>query len=284
MTKKTIKGRLLFYTEQGMEGGYLSLQEESLINLINVDSPYHFGESRKVWDEKNVDRYGLTSNAEILVSDNWISYYDPILKDEDYKISSLYCGEIKGDLEADTRLSKKYNFRFKYSEERLNENYGIGNWSIDKNLPNIILKDGSKLHFSDSPTTEPQRPYGIPQDGKVHVTVEWNDGTIDHKKPVSELLIERWDYKGLYTLKDEDILTVYNSVTKLKIVESRVNQIPLKTFSNTLEGHFDKVHLHWRKYFEENYSAEVKRDEKIATNSTLPKAGRKWWQKLFGSE
>lgn len=281
MTEIKIKGRLLFYTEQGMEGGYLSIQDESLINLINVDSVYGFGESRKVWDPKNIDRFGATSDAEILVNEKWISYYDPIYKDKDYRISSLFCGELKGDLEADNRLSKKFNFRFKYSEERLNETYGKGNWSIDKNLSNVILKDGTELHFGDHPSTEPQRPYGIPNDAIVRVTVDWNDGIIERNKLVSELLIERWDYKGLHSLKDEDILTVFEPKTKLKIIEIMVNQIPLKTFSQTLDGHFDSSNSIWRKYFEETYDAEIKRVEKTATNSTLPKAGRTWWQKLF---
>lgn len=273
MTESRIKGRLLFYTEQGMEGGYLSIQDESLINLTNVDSVYGFGENRKVWDPENTDRFGATSNAEILVNDKWISYYDPIYKDEDYRISSLFCGELKGDSEADNRLSKKYNFRFKYSEERLNETYGKGNWSINKNLPNVILMDGTKLIFSDHPSTEPQRPYGIPNDTLVRVTVDWNDGIIEHHKLVSELLIERWDYKGLHSLKDEDVVTVFEPKTGLKINENIVSQIPLKTFSQTLDGHFDSSNSIWRKYFEENYEAEIKRVEKKATNSTLPKAG-----------
>lgn len=284
MTESRIQGRLLFYTEQGMEGGYLSIQDNSLIKLINVDSVYGFGENRKVWDPKNPIRFGRTSNAEILVNDKWISYYDPIFKDDDYKISSLFCGELNGDREADNRLSKKYNFRFKYSEERLNESYGKGNWSIDQGLPNVILKDGTKVIFSDSPSTEPQRPYGIPNDAIVSVTVDWNDGIIEHQKLISELLIERWDYKGLHSLKDKDVIIVYEPKTGLKINENVVCQIPLKTFSQTLDGHFDSSNSLWRKYFEENYDAEIKRADKTATNSTLPKAGRSWWQKLFGSE
>lgn len=59
MTESRIKGRLLFYTEQGMEGGYLSFQDESLIKLINVDSVYGFGENRKVWDPTNTNRSGM---------------------------------------------------------------------------------------------------------------------------------------------------------------------------------------------------------------------------------
>lgn len=281
MTESRIKGRLLFYTEQGLEGGYLSIQDESLIKLINVDSVYGFGESRKVWDPKNTKRFGTTSNAEIFDNNKWISYYDPIFMDEDYRISSLYCGELKGDREADNRLSNKYNFRFKYSEERLDELYGKGNWAIDQVLPNVILKDGTKLIFSDHPYTEPQRPYGIPNDAIVRVTVDWNDGIIEHQKLVSELLIERWDYKGLHSLKDDDIITVFEPKSGLKINENVVFQIPLKTFSQTLDGHFENSNSIWRQYFEENYDAEIKRFDKTATNSTLPKAGLKWWQKLL---
>jgi hypothetical protein len=265
MTEIKIKGRLLFYTEQGMEGGYLSIQAETLINLINVDSVYGFGQSRKVWDPKNIERFGTTFNPEILVNHKWVSYNDPIHKDEDYRISSLFCGELKGDLEADNRLSKKYNFRFKYSEERLNETYGKGNWSIDKNLPNVILTDGTKLHVGDHPSTEPQRPYGIRYNTIVRVSVDWNDGIIEQNKLVSELFIERWDYKGLHSLKDEDILTVFDPKTNLKIVENTVNQISLKTYSQTLDEHFDSSNSIWRKYFEENYHAEIKRVEKITT-------------------
>lgn len=256
MTEKILEGKLLCYSETGMEGGYLSIQD---LKFITLKTPtFGITDGCKVYDKKDNKRFGISSNLEVLLDNVWLQLPDPIVKDNDYKISSLFCGEINGDLEADKRLSVKYNFKIKYSIERLNDTYGQGNWKINEKLPNVILNDGTNLHIGDTPTTIPSRPYGIPQFAETRVTVIWNDGRIEYKVPSDNLLVEQSDYKGLHMLKDKDILKVINPKTKNVICERRIHEIPLKTFSSTLKGHFEKDESgNWENYFTKNYYAEL---------------------------
>jgi hypothetical protein len=262
MTEKVLEGKLLLYSETGMEGGCLSIQD---LKFISLDFPsFGVGNNCMVCDRNDSNRQGLTSNEEVFIDNNWFELPDPICKDEDYRISSLCCGEQKGDLNADKRLSEKYNFKIKYSIERLDETYGEGNWEIDGNLPNVILKDGSRLHFGDTPTTVPSRPYGIKQGAKTRVTVKWNDGTVEYRKTSDELLIENWNFKGLHMLKNGDLLRVFAPATRDIICEGQIELIPLIVFSQTKNGHFAKINLadnkyEWEKYFRENYHAELYR-------------------------
>lgn len=263
MPVKLIEGRLFAYSEQGMEGGVLCLQDINYIKLNEITSPFVIYNNQTVFDKRNINRIGTLTNLEFFNGEDWFDYCDPITKDEDYKISSLYLGERKGDLEADKRLSEKYKFKIKYSFERLNENYGVGNWKLDKQLPNVILKDGTKLHFGDTPTTIPQRPYGIAQDAQTRVSVIWNDGLTEHRVFTTELLVERWDYKGLIQLKDLDYVKVYAIDSKKIINEGRVSNIPLKLFSSTFNGHFEQIkdrREEWEIYFTEKYLAELQRE------------------------
>lgn len=261
MTGKIIEGKLLLYSETGMEGGYLSMQDK---NFITISTPT-FGvvNDRKVYDKNNPSKQGISSNAHVYFENNWVEYPDPICNEADYKISSLFCGELNGDLEADQRLSKKYNFKIKYFVDRLNDLYGQGNWEIDKKLPNIILKNGTQLQLGVTPTTIPSRPYGIPQGGKTRVTVTWNDGSIQHEIFSDDLMIEQSDFKGLHMLKNEDVLKIIDPTTKNIICEGQINKIPLNVFSQTKKGHFVQAKLNdncnWEQYFSENYFAELHR-------------------------
>jgi hypothetical protein len=255
-----LKGRLIQYTEQGMEGGYLSFQDENQIRRIRVDSAFGFSESRKVWNSEFGGKVGKTSNIEVFINDTWTNYYDQIIYDEDYEKSSIYLGELKGDKEADKRLSKKYNFQIMYLEERLNEKYGVGKWRYDGSFSNISLDDGTKVQFGDTPDTKPNRPYGITSDTKVRMTVYWSDGTVEHIKLSTDLFIERWDYNGLYTLKPEDLIIVFDKTLKNEIDKGRVSEIGLKIFSDTKLGHFEMGNMKWEKYFEEFYEAELHRE------------------------
>ncbi|MEJ8800473.1 hypothetical protein [Pontibacter sp. H249] len=263
MTQIILEGKLLLYSATGTEGGYLSFQDKKFTNLTSPT--YGISNNCIVWDKDDLLKQGVTSNAEVLLDGNWIEFPDPIWKDKDFEISSLHCGELNGDLNADKRLSEKYEFKIKYSVERLDEAYGEGNWKIDRKLPNVILKDGTHLHFGDSPTTIPSRPYGIPKDGKTRVSVTWKDNTIEHRKLSDDLLVEQSDYKGLYMLKEGDILKVMHPKTKDIICEGQIDQIPLKIFSQTIKGHFDQVNksvngnCNWEMYFVENYLAELHR-------------------------
>ena len=258
MTEKLLEGKLLCYSETGMEGGYLSIQDINFITLEKTTFGISYGS--KVYDRNDNKRFGISSNLEVLIDNNWVQLPDPILKDKDYEISSLYRGEINGDLEADKRLAEKYKFKIKYSTERLNENYGQGNWKINGKLPNVILDDGTHLHFGDSPTTIPSRPYGIPQFAETRVTVNWSDGIVEDKVSSDNLLIQQSDFKGLHMLKDEDILKVLDPTTKNIIYEGQLNKIPLTVFSQTINGHFEKDKTQiWEKFFSDNYYAELYR-------------------------
>lgn len=252
---------LLTYSETGMEGSYLSIQDK---NFITLNSPtFGIDNNCKVWNKNNTNRFGLTSNAEVLIQNNWLVLPDLMLRDKDFEISSLYRGERNGDLNADKRLSQKYDFKIKYSVERLNEEYGMGNWKIDRQLRNVILKDGTYLHPGDTPKTIPSRPYGIPQGGKTRVTVKWNDGMVQHEIVSDDLLIEQWDYKGLHMLKSDDYLKTLDPITKDIICEGQMDKIPLKIFSQTMKGHFEQIiqnsNCSWEQYFTMGYQAELYR-------------------------
>ena len=73
------------------------------------------------------------------------------------------------------------------------------------------------------------------------------------------------------------------SFIKREPVDKTLKCMGLKT---TLAPKFDFIQVDWDdNYFKETeYSEPTDRKIMAATNSTLPKAGRTWWQKLFGSE
>jgi hypothetical protein len=263
MTKTLLKGKLTTYAEQGMESGVLCFQDASQIKMTDIKTPFGLHENRKVWDKNDTKRIGVISNLELLIEGEWKNYIDPITKDQDYKISSLYCGELKGSKDADKRLADKYGFKIKYSTERLNDSYGQGNWKIVGSLPNVILLDGTKVHFGDSPSTLPQRPYGITQDAQTRVSVDWNDGITEKEKLTKELLIEIWDFKGLHQLKETDYLKVFSVDNKIVVCEGLVSEIRLRLFSQTFKGHFDQIvdgdYKKWETYFTDKYNAELLR-------------------------
>jgi hypothetical protein len=263
MTEKLLEGKLSLYSEQGMEGGYLSIQDKE---YINFSSPkYGITENIKVWDKDDVSKFGITSNPEIYINESWQPWPDPICSDPDYRISSLFCGEVNGDLNADKRLMEKYNFKLRYIEERANEEFGEGNWKFTEAPTTIMLKDGRQLMIGSTPNSIPERPYGIPKDGLTRVTVKWSDGTIDKQRLSSTLLVASWSYEGLHKLRETDVIKVKDSATKEIICEGQIGSIPLAIFSQTKEGHFEHINQDsnkgsdWEKYFTENYCAELYR-------------------------
>lgn len=258
MTKKILEGKLLCYSEQGMEGGYLSIQDKNFIKL--TIPTFGVSNGNKVWDKSDISRFGYPSDMEVLIENEWLQFPDPIWKDKDFEISSLYRGETNGDLDADKRLAERYKFKIKYSIERLNETYGQGNWKFDKNLPNVILKDGTHLYSGGTPTTIPSRPYGITQFAKTRMTVTWSDGNTSEKVSSDSLLVEQSDYKGLHILKGSDTLKVLDPLTKNIICEGQLDKIPLNIFSQTIKGHFEQDNSNkWEQFFVDNYYAELHR-------------------------
>tara|TARA_B110000093_G_scaffold174343_1_gene207488 strand:+ start:61 stop:915 length:855 start_codon:yes stop_codon:yes gene_type:complete len=272
-----LEGKLCFYSETGTEGGYWAFQESKYINLRQPS----FGVSNEqtVYDIENNSRKGIASKSEVLLNDKWLPLPDPLTQDPDYLESSLYKGEEQGDLKADKRLMDKYQFRIKYAEERLDETYGNGNWKIEGNLSNVILKDGSKLHFGDSPTSVPDRPYGIPQNAITRVTIKWNDGAIEENRKSDTLLVEQWDYNGLHILENQDILKIKDPENSNLIWE---NKIDLKKFG-VFQEHAKGAWIHaeqkgidrekWAEYFFNKYPATLKKKEKKHTTMAIPNKG-----------
>ena len=265
MENDILRGKLILYSETGTEGGYWAFQDNNFISLILPS--FGVGNNTNVWDINNKNKIGYTSNAEVYLDNEWLAFPDPICKDPDFEISSLYRGETNGDLSADKRLSEKYNFKIKYAVQRLNETYGENNWSIDRKFPNVVLKNGTHLHIGETPITAPNRPYGIPQNGVTRVTVEWNDGTIEHHRKSDSLLVENWDYKGLYILKDGDYLRIFHPTKKDVVWEGNIELKQLTLFSETANDmwiHADQKGIlreEWSKYFFGNYIAELRKNK-----------------------
>ncbi len=258
---KKIKGRLFIYYEQGMKGGELCFQDLKYIKLESIKSAWRVDDGNKAWHKDNIELQGIILNCEVLHDGKWLPFCAPITKDKDYEISSLFCGEWEGDLEADKRLAKKYNFKIKYAVERLNEEYGVGNWKLNDEFPHILLNDGTLLHIGSTPETIPNRPYGIAEKDKVRFTVKWDNGIIEYKKTIDDILVETWDFKGFNVLKKNDYLIVLDEDSNI-INKGYVNQIPLRIFSDTFDGHFPK-NSNWGKYFEERYYVEVHREKSL---------------------
>lgn len=259
-----LEGKLFLYSETGTEGGYWAFQDNNYISLV----PPSFGVSNesKVWDINTRDRSGLTSDCEIYLNQEWLPFPDPLNNDPDYQISSLYCGEVKGDLSADKRLMNRYKFKIKYAAQRLDEIYGINNWKLEGGLSNVILKDGTHLSFGVTPSSEPNRPYGIPQNGLTMVTVEWDDGTIEYQRKSDTLLVEQWDYKGLHILKNGDKLKIVHPIEKSLIWYGVIELKPHKLFTEQANGmwiHADQKRIsreEWSKFFFLNFPAQLKLD------------------------
>ena len=246
-------GKLTCFSEQGMEGGQLAIIDS---NFIKLHSPkYGLQENEKVWDNIDNSKIGITSKPETYIDNTWLPSRDPILDEPDYKISSLFCGEERGDFDADKRLMEKYNFRMKYTKEKANDIYGVGNWKFRKPNSEIILNDGNIVMMGGTPYCVPERPYHIPIAEFSRVTVNWNDGSSETKRRSDTLLVERGSYEGLHILKETDYLKVIDQTTGKIISEGQINLIPLKTFSQTKKGHFENSI--WEKYFTEEFSAEM---------------------------
>jgi hypothetical protein len=273
-----LTGKLSLYSETGTEGGYWALQDNDFVSLI---SPAFGVYNQKVWDINNKNRFGQVSNAEVYLNNEWLPLPDPIQKDPDYEISSLYCGEEKGDFNADKRLSEKYKFTIKYTVQRLNEAYGENNWKFDGEflnsslkdgkfngkIPYAILSDGRHMSMGATPATEPNRPYGIPQNGLTKVTVEWNDGTVEHNRKSDTLLVESWSYEGLHILRNGDYLRIFHPTEKKVVWEGNIELKQLPLFSESANGlwiHADQKGIsreEWSKYFFGKYVAELRKQK-----------------------
>ena len=108
----------------------------------------------------------------------------------------------------------------------------------------------------------------IPAPDLVRVDVLWNDGVLEKSRLSNTLLIEQWGYDGLIFLENEDLIKVFEPLSNVSICEGLVNEIPLKTFSSTVDGHFTEQSLNWKKFFTERYDAELFRAKATNANNT----------------
>jgi hypothetical protein len=263
MREKIIEGKLTLFSDQGMEGGRLAILNNEF-NRLYVPK-YGVDENSKVWDNNDKKKTGITSNPESFLNNTWLPYRDPILDEPDYKISSLFQGEIQGDLNADKRLMRKYNFAIKYVKDKADEKYGSNNWNFTGHRRDIVLKDGSVISMGTSPSTVPERPYHIPLSDFSRVTVAWENGTIETERLTNSLLVEGWGgYEALHILKETDYLKIKSLDSNKIICEGQINLIPLKLFSDTVKGHFKAIKddNNWEEYFTKEYNAELYRETK----------------------
>lgn len=249
------KGKLFFFENKGPKDGYWALQD---LDFISYQKPkFGLNSNQKVWDINKEKKTGtVIEQTEVLIDGNWLELPDPICNDEDYRISSLLNGEGKGNLEADKRLMKRYNFKLKYIEERLNEMYEKNSWHYKEYPSKIILQDGSELHLGITPTSVPSRPYGITENGLTKSTIKWENNNIEYNRLSTTLLIESWDMKGLRFLENGDTLTIYKenetSIAwsgKLNFDNSHPRQPQIK------EMNFEN----WNEFFNKNYLAKLEK-------------------------
>jgi len=181
MKKKLFEGKLNTFSEMGMEGGYLSIQNEKYINLKKPN--FGITDNVKVWDIKDTSKFGKTSNSEIYLDKSWLPLPDPIIKDPDFKKSSLNPYNAIGDIDCDQIIEKKYNLKIKYVNDILDEKFGINNWKFkSKGKTEIILKNKETILIGYSPVSVPVRPYEIKEGSLTRVTVAWHDGTTEYKR------------------------------------------------------------------------------------------------------
>jgi hypothetical protein len=123
----------------------------------------------------------------------------------------------------------------------------------------------------------------IMTDGEENASKEFSGNDI--KKLVEELKQNRWTFTYIGT--DHDVEKIASSLSINNTMVFEKNDADIKrifmreqsartNYSRNIRSNKDTS----SNYFEDNEDEKIK----TTTNSTLPKAGRSWWQKLFGSE
>jgi len=230
------KGVLTFHSETGTEGGYWGFQDERFITKTAPN--YGVWGNQKVFDSKNPNRQGLTrDDTEVLHGETWDPLPDPVQLEEDYFLSSLFRGEGPGDKEADKRLMDKYKFTMKYASDRMNEQFGEGNWQMEDERYQIAVgPDGVKYFFGGTPPTEPKRPYGTGFEDITRATVDWNDGSSELRQS-DTLLTESWSYDGLHVLASGDRLIIYDKNEPGKVIwQGEINLSSFTVFKEDAHG------------------------------------------------
>src|ERR1044072_3781086 len=111
-TMTEIAGKLDFFTETGSEGGYWTFYDTS--KETYVTPAYGLFSGHEVWDASDPSRRGQTTDAR---HEDGRPLPDPMQHEEDYYISSLFVGQVRGDRDADERLMERYGFEIIYAED-----------------------------------------------------------------------------------------------------------------------------------------------------------------------
>lgn len=260
-----LKGVLSFHSETGTEGGYWAFQDRDFISKISPQ--YGLYADQTVWDANAPLRKGKTlDKSEVFLEGKWLPLPDPMQRDLDYVASSLFQGERRGNREADKRLMKKYGFRIKYSADIMDERFGKGNWHLEDSLT-AVTPDGTRWMYGGTPSTEPQRPYGVPENGLTRTTVKWADGLIEQERLSNTLLVVSWSYEGLHVLANGDKLTIYlpdkYGRCKKKVWSGVINLKQYGSFTEHASGlwiHADQIGIKrdvWAEYFFKEYPASL---------------------------
>ncbi len=225
--KGMIRGVCTVFFETGYEGSCWAFQDNRYISKVSPS--YGVWGRETVYDPANPERSGVTKDdAEVFRNGKWHPIPDPIQKDPDYRKSSLYCGEERGDRKADKRLMDKYGFTIKYFADRMDEKYGKGNWRLES-PSTAITSDGARIFFGGTPSTEPERPYGVRPGELMRVTVEWKDGNgrtrLIESRLSNSLLVTHFSYDGLHILGSGDELTVYDKYDPSRVVWKGIIQL-----------------------------------------------------------
>lgn len=260
-TRREYTGVLHLFSESGTEGGYWALQDERFINKTQAN--YGVFGNKAVFDASNPTRKGRTQEkAEILHGSRWDPLPDPVQEEPDYLKSSLFRGEQSGDREADQRLMDKYGFTIQYAADRMDEEYGKNNWRLE-NPHTAVTSDGTRVAFGGTPSTTPDRPYGLRLGDITKNNVEWEDGTIEERLSTT-LLQEQWSYDGLHILKDGDKLTIYDKYKPDQVIwEGEISLQQYGLFTQDAFGmwiHTDQQGIErntWAEWFFNDYRARL---------------------------
>ncbi len=263
--RKTLEGILYLYSETGTEGGHWAFQDKRFITL----TPPSFGvfANQTVWDSNNPERRGKIQNKnEVFLNGKWLPLPDPMTEDPDYVISSLFHGERRGNHEADKRLMERYGFKIEYAADRMNKRFGKGNWHLEdpSTADTAVTSDGTRWCYGGTPSTKPERPYGVPQNGLTRTTVKWDDDIVEQERLSNTLLVTNWSYEGLHLLKNGDGLTIYHPQKKDQEVWTGIISLHQhKAFTQAASGmwiHADQKGIEreiWAEYFFKGYPARL---------------------------
>jgi hypothetical protein len=122
-------------------------------------------------------------------------------------------------------------------------------------------------------------------DGEENASIEFSGNDI--KKLVEELKQNRWTFTYIGTDHDVEKIAASLSINNTMVFEKNEDDIKRMfmeeqsartKYSQKIRSNEDTS----SNYFEDN--GHEKKIKTATNSSTLPKAGRSWWQKLFGSE